>query len=364
MSINQIIIDIMAVFMAIGGIDRITHGKLKLGLSESFEEGFNALGALALSMLGILSLAPVLAKGMQAVMGPIYGIIGADPAMFAGSILACDMGAYHIALGMAGSHEAACFSGLILGSMLGTVIVFTIPVGLGLINKEDRPYMAKGILYGIVTIPIGCLLGGLAAGYDIRFIIINTLPALVFSILIAIGIWRIPNGMIKGFDILGKIIISIITFGLVTAVFQKLTGLTIISGMAPLEDGFKIIGNIAVILAGAYVMVRVIVRVLNKPLTKAGTLIGVNASSMAGLIASLANAIPMFGIMHEMNERGKILNGAFAVSGAFIFGDHLAFTASVEPSLIVPVIIAKASAAISAVILAILAQSKASHSAN
>ena len=46
MSINQIIIDIMAVFMAIGGIDRITHGKLKLGLSESFEEGFNALGAL------------------------------------------------------------------------------------------------------------------------------------------------------------------------------------------------------------------------------------------------------------------------------------------------------------------------------
>ena len=134
--------------------------------------------------------------------------------------------------------------------------------------------------------------------------------------------------------------------------------------MAPLEDGFKIIGNIAVILAGAYVMVRVIVRVLNKPLTKAGTLIGVNASSMAGLIASLANAIPMFGIMHEMNERGKILNGAFAVSGAFIFGDHLAFTASVEPSLIVPVIIAKASAAISAVILAILAQSKASHSAN
>ena len=31
----------------------------------------------------------------------------------------------------------------------------------------------------------------------------------------------------------------------------------------------------------------------------------------------------MFNIMGEMNPKGKILNVAFAVSAAFVFGDHL-----------------------------------------
>lgn len=34
------------------------------------------------------------------------------------------------------------FAGLILGTMMGPTIVFTIPVALGIIKKEDRPYLA------------------------------------------------------------------------------------------------------------------------------------------------------------------------------------------------------------------------------
>ena len=47
-------------------------------------------------------------------------------------------------------------------------------------------------------------------------------------------------------------------------------------------------------------------------------------TSSAGLVATLANNIAMFNIMGEMNPKGKILNVAFAVSAAFVFGDHLA----------------------------------------
>ena len=43
---------------------------------------------------------------------------------------------------------------------------------------------------------------------------------------------------------------------------------------------------------------------------------------------------------------------AFAVSAAFVFGDHLGFTAGNEPEMIFPVILGKLVAGITAVILA------------
>jgi ethanolamine transporter len=55
-----------------------------------------------------------------------------------------------------------------------------------------------------------------------------------------------------------------------------------------------------------------------------------------------------------MNNRGKLLNVAFAVSGSFVFGDVLAFAGGVNPEMIFPVIVAKLSGGILAILLAIL----------
>ena len=52
MSINEIIVYLMVIFMAIGAVDRILGGPL--GLGEQFEEGITAMGSLALSMVGII----------------------------------------------------------------------------------------------------------------------------------------------------------------------------------------------------------------------------------------------------------------------------------------------------------------------
>ena len=70
------------------------------------------------------------------------------------------------------------------------------------------------------------------------------------------------------------------------------------------------------------------------------------------MVANLANNIAMFNILHEMNPKGKLLNIAFAVSAAFVFGDHLGFTAGVNKEMIFPVIVGKLVAGITAVILA------------
>lgn len=51
-----------------------------------------------------------------------------------------------------------------------------------------------------------------------------------------------------------------------------------------------------------------------------------------------------------MNPKGKLLNVAFAVSAAFVFGDHLGFTAGVNSEMIFPVIVGKLVAGITALI--------------
>ena len=56
--------------------------------------------------------------------------------------------------------------------------------------------------------------------------------------------------------------------------------------------------------------------------------------------------------MKDMDDRGKVLNVAFAVSAAFVFGDHLGFTAGFAPELLVPVLAAKLTAGVSAVAVA------------
>ena len=352
MSINEIIVYIMTVFMVLGALDRILGGRF--GLSAQFEEGIQAMGSLALAMVGVICLAPVLADLLRPVLGPVFRVFGADPAMFAGSVLACDMGGAPLAKELAATPEAGLFSGIIVGSMLGPTIVFTIPVALGIIREEDRPFLAKGVLAGVVTVPVGCFVGGLTAGFPLMMTVRNLIPIVIFALLIALGLWKFERGMIRGFAVFGRFVVIVITIGLAAAIVEKLTGFTVIPGMAPLSDGIEVVGDIAIVLAGAFPLVYAITKIFSKPLMKLGGLLGMNDAAAAGMVATLANNIPMFGMMKDMDRRGKLLNVAFAVSGSFVFGDHLGFTAGFAPELLAPMIVGKLVGGVTAVALALL----------
>ena len=155
MGINEIIMYIMMFFMLIAAVDRILSqfggsarflgkfGKSIEGSGGQFEEGFMAMGALGLAMVGMTALAHILGP----VIIPVYEMLGANPSMFAGTLLACDMGGFFLAKELAGGDVAAwLYSGLILGSMMGPTIVFSIPVALGIIEPSDRRYLALGVL--------------------------------------------------------------------------------------------------------------------------------------------------------------------------------------------------------------------------
>lgn len=356
MQINEIIIYIMVAFMAISAIDKCIGNKF--GLGEKFEEGFMAMGSLTVAMVGVICLAPVLANVLKPVVVPLYKALGADPSMFATTLLACDMGGFPLAIQLAETKAAGLFAGAILGSMMGPTIVFTIPVALGIIEKKDHKFLATGVLAGIITIPIGCLIGGLVAGLKIGMILRNLVPIVIFAALIAIGLWKIPEKMINGFNLFGKFVVILITIGLACGIIEKLTGLVIIPGMTPLDDGIKVVGDIAVVLAGAFPMVYVITKVFKKPLMKLGSLLGMNDVAAAGMVATLANNIPMFGMLKDMDDRGKLINVAFAVSAAFVFGDHLGFVAGVAKQMIFPMIVGKLVGGVTAVMLACVIASK------
>lgn len=355
-SINQIIIDIMVIFMVLGGVDRCLGGKF--GLASQFEEGFNAWGPLAVGMIGFVCLAPVLGSVLTPVVSPLYKLLGADPAMFATTLLACDMGGYPLAMEMAETTEAGQFAGILLGSTMGCTVVFSIPVFLSMVDKKNHTYLATGILCGVVTIPVGCFIGGLVAGFTLTMVLRNLIPIIIVAGLIALGLALIPNRLIKGFTVFGRIMTILGTVGLVCAIVEYLTGVVVIPGMAPVTDGLATVGSIAIVLAGAYPMVAVIMKVFGKPLSKVGKLIGINEKAAGGLVASLANALPMVPLVEDMDPVGKTVNFAFIVSGAFVFGDHLGFTAGVEKDMVVPMICCKLVGGILAVILAMFVAKK------
>ncbi|MBM7573677.1 ethanolamine utilization protein EutH [Aquibacillus albus] len=352
MSINDIIVLIVIGFFCIGAIDKCIGNRW--GMGHRFTDGFKAMGSLTLAMVGIISLAPVIASILTPIIAPFYGLVGADPAAFANTLLALDMGGYALALEMSQSAEAELFAWVFLGTMMGPTLVFTIPIGLGIIEKEDQKFFAKGVLLGLITIPIGCFVGGIIADLHMMVIIKNLIPAIILSIMISVGLWKYTDRMISGFTVFAKCIEIIAIIGLAAICVETFTGFTVIPNMTPLMDGIEIVAMIVVFLAGAFPMVAFLSIILKKILRKVGTLLGISETSTAGLVASLAHNIPMLSLLKDMDSRGKVINVAFAVSGAFVFGGHLGFVAGVNKEVVFAMVVGKLAGGISAVLLAVI----------
>lgn len=343
---------IMIVFSIIAGIDKLFNNKYGLGVK--FEEGFKAMGGLALTIIGIYSLSPVIAKGLLPVLNPLAKFINTDPSVFISSLLATDLGAYNTSIEIANNSLVGNFNGLILGSMLGATISFTIPVAVNLIQVNDFPYFAKGILAGIVTVPIGMIISGILMRVPGKDIILNLVPVILISILISWGLIKAQEKTVHIFSILGRGILGISTIGLLFSILDFTLGIKLIPGMISFEESAIVVVNISIILSGAYPLLFYISRKMHKYLRKISNKFDIDEYSILGLVSSLASCIPMLGVYDKMNNKGKILNAAFAVSGAFTFGGQLGYVSSVAPQFVNSFIIGKLGAGIAGILLAIL----------
>ena len=348
---NNYLTIIMLVFSVLGAIDRIFGNRF--GLGKEFEKAFMLIGTMALSMIGMIVISPLIAQFARPLSTLFSDYLGMDSSIIPASLFANDMGGAPLSVEMASNEKIGLYNALVVSSMMGCTVSFTIPFALGVVPKEHHRELLLGLLCGIVTIPVGCFVGGLVCGLSLWALIVDLIPLIAFSGIIALGLIYIPEMCLKIFKVFGVIIATIITFGLSLGIIRFLTGYEVIKGLKTLEEGADICINAAVVLSGSFPLMYVVSKVLSKPLDSVGKKTGINKYSAVGVVSSLASSATAFGMMDKMDKKGIVLNSAFAVSGAFILGSHLAFTMAFDSTYIFSVIAGKFISGVLSIVVAV-----------
>jgi len=380
--IGDIVIWVMMAFVVVGALGAIRDDEA--GIGREFKEGIYSIGPIFLPVAGIMASVPYLSLFIEVITGKAFEFVGADPAMAAGAIIAGDMGGFNLAEATAQSHggwamaSAAAF-------MSGSTIVFSIPVGLAMLDKVHHKYLALGVMSGVLTIPVGVLITTLIlnlTGTPLRTdistsspsnqptdlglweIVGNILPIALFVIALALLLRFATGFMVRAFLVFGRGLDAALKAVLALVIVEYFTGIlsTIWTGwgFAPIiadeADQFRaleIAGYIGIMLAGAFPLVYVIKKYLARPLEAIGGRVGISEPGMAGILAAAANILAMFRIIPSMPPRDRVLVIAFSVCAAFTFGDHLAFMANFQPNMVFPLVVGKLAAGVLAMLLAV-----------
>jgi len=341
---------IMVIFSMIGALDRILGNRF--GVGKEFEKGFMLLGNMALSMIGMIIIAPFIADVLEPVFRFVSDVLHLDPSIIPASLFANDMGGAPLSVKIASNEMLGSFNALVVSSMMGCTISFTIPVALGMTQTRIQKEVLLGFLCGIVTIPLGCFLSGLLVGIPLIILLANLLPLLLFSVLIAAGLLFFPMVCVRIFGLFGIFIKILITIGLALGILQFLVGIQLLPGLATLEEGAAICVNASVVMSGAFPLMYLVSKALNRPLTALGKRLQINPESAMGFVSSLATSLTTFEAMNHMDPKGIVLNAAFSISAAFTFAGHLAFTLAFDADYLLPVIVGKLTAGLAGVLLA------------
>ena len=335
MTLNRILMIFIAAGAVLGGADKILGNRF--GLGQKFDEGFALMGPMALSMTGIICLAPVVSSWLGGVIRPALAAVGIDPGMF-GCVLAIDMGGYQLAMDLAQDPAIGAFSGIIASSMFGCTLVFTIPVGMSVLTEEDRPFFLRGVLAGLISMPVGLLAGGLLQGLPFGTILYQCVPIFLLSAILLLGLIRFPDGTVRLFSGVARVIQIAATVGLTLAVVEQIAGVTIFPGLTTAEEALTIVGSIAVVMLGSLPLAELLRRCLWRPFRWIGAKTGLNDASTTGLIVGAVTVMPALAMVRDMDRRGKVLSGAFLVCGASAFAAHMGFAAAVQSELVVPLL--------------------------
>ena len=343
---------VIAAFALLGCVDRMLGNRF--GLGEEFERGFHLFGSLALSMIGMIVMVPLLVNVMQPMLVFLHKAMGIEPSVIPAALIANDMGGAALAVQVASDPALGMFNGLVVSCMMGGTIAFTIPVSLTSVRREQHRELLLGMLCGIVTIPIGCLLAGSVAGLPFKALLDDLLPLMLLSAVIAAGLALCPDLCAKVFSALGVFIKGVITLGLALSILKYLTGIELIPGLTPLEDAAAVSLGCSIFLTGVLPMLSLISRAIARPMRKLSAVLRVNDHAVMGFVATLASSVTTFALMEKMDKKGTLLNAAFAISAAFAFADHLAFTMAFHAEYVSAVVLGKLAAGVTSVMLGCL----------
>ena len=165
-------------------------------------------------------------------------------------------------------------------------------------------------------------------GLALPVILLHMIPVILLCVILITCYLLLPEGTMRVMIALGTAIrlFSYILFALaVVGVFMPEHAL---ADVALVKEMLYLILRMAIVASGGLALSHMVLKYFGGPIRKAGAGLHVNETSVMGLILSLVQSLAMLPLFSEMNERGKILNAAFSVSGAYVLGGQLAFVSS------------------------------------
>ena len=317
----NVFVMIMLVFAALGLVDKILGGKL--GFAPEFDRGLSTMGGLALSTVGLYSIGVSFVTGNAEAIAQLGARLPFDPSLLIGSLLAPDMGALGIAQRVAKTPALACFTGAMVSGGLGMTVGYQLPVFLAAVQKEEIPGLMRGFIFGLIPLPVGLFLGGLFIGIPVPVLLLC--GVLIGAFLLA------PAGTMKVLIVFGNFIriVSFVFFGIaVIGVF--------LPEYSPVDQALVgemlyMVLRMVIVCCGGLVLSKIALEKLKEPIERAGKVLNINSVAVVGLILSLTQSLAMLPLYSRMDKKGQIMNAAFSVSGAYVFGGQLAFVSSLVP---------------------------------
>lgn len=349
---NRIIMAVFAAGAVLGGLDYMLGNKK--GYGAKFEEGFMLLGPTALSMAGIICIAPALSLLLGRLITPLCHLTGIDPAM-AGGVLAIDMGGWQLAMQLALDPALGNFSGIVIGAIFGCTITFTLPIGMGMIDHCDHAVFLKGMMIGMITMPVGFIIGGLASGLSLPCLLHQLSPILLLAVILVIGLWKMPDKMTRFFQLFVRFLKILITLGLILGAVCYMMQLEF-DWLTPVMDAMQVVASICVVMLGSLPVTLLLQRFLKKPLHALGRRIGLDDTALAALLIGAVSVLPALTMLKDMSAKGKLVVCAWLVSAASLMGAHIAFTAGMAPDMTGALIAAKLTGALAALLMALFAE--------
>ena len=319
----NIFIAIMLVFAAAGLLDEILGGKL--GLMPNFEKGLATMGGLAMSTVGFYAIGVTYVQTHAEAIAEAAKHMPFDPALIPSCLLAPDMGALGMAQKLAATPALAAFTGAMVAGSLGMTVGYQLPVFLAAVRKDEIGELMRGFIFGLIAIPSGLAVGGLMLGLPVRQLFFNMIPVLVAAFVL------VPALTMKIMIFLGNAIriFSFLLFGV--AVFGIFMPKYAVVEDALIEEMLFMVLRMVIAACGGLVLSQVALKRLQKPIQRIGAVLGINEEAVVGLFLSFIQSLAMLPLFSKMDKRGKVLNAAFSVAGAYVVGGQMTFVASLIP---------------------------------
>ena len=354
---GQAVVVLMAFFMTLGALDKALFNN-RFGYGAEFEKGLGAMGSLTTVMVGIMCAAPALGPVVAPILTPLFRSIGSDPAMAAGMLLGVDSGGFPLARELTSDQAAVVLSGVGLGGTLGAVLTFALPLSLSLANEASRPYVAKGLVAAVTASPLSLLPVGWMTGVSFKAMLLLGMPAFVLAAVLAVLLTLFRDPTVRVFLIFSRVLMGLFVLLLATAALQHYFPIVLIPRMDPIEPQLTIIGEIGLMLSGAFPLVLFIRRHLSSTVRSLARMLKTDEDAALGMVVSLANPLPMYVMANRMTNRGKVLCAAFSGPILTLLGDHLGYVTAVWPEAVMPLLVGKITAAVGALLLALLLEKR------